>query len=62
MKDIRRKLTGVMDNEDDVQFDDEMDLKRQGKATKFNDEHDLEEVAYQLLYGSDSGLEDSGLF
>lgn len=61
MKDVREKFSGVSDDE----LDGEMDLRRTGKATKLDNEKELEDMAsamYDLLYTSDSGFDDGGLF
>lgn len=61
MKDVREKFSGVSEDE----LDGEMDLRRTGKATKLDNEKELEDMAsamYDLLYTSDSGFDDAGLF
>lgn len=61
MKDVREKFSGVSEDE----LDGEMDLRRTGKATKFDNEKELEDMAsamYDLLYTSDSGFDEGGLF
>lgn len=62
MKDVREKYSGVSDDD----LDSEMDLRRTGKASKSPDnEKELEDMAsamYDLLYTSDSGLDDDGFF
>lgn len=61
MKDVREKFSGVSEDE----LDGEMDLRRTGKATKLDNEKELEDMAsamYDLLYTSDSGFDEAGLF
>lgn len=60
MKDVREKYSGISDEE----FDSEMELRRNGKAMKF-DKSDIDELAvsiYDFLYGTDSGVELESFF
>lgn len=57
MKDVREKFSGVSEDE----LEGEMDLRRTGKASKFENDRELEDMAaamYDLLYTSDSGFGD----
>lgn len=56
MKDVREKYAGVTDED----LDGEMEIRRQGKAMKFDEtEHEVNELAtsmYDFLYGTESGV------
>lgn len=57
MKDVREKYAGVTDDD----FDGgDMELRRTGKASKLNEEKEIDELAgsmYEFLYGSDSSFD-----
>lgn len=60
MKDVREKYTDVADDD----FEDEMELRRTGKATKIEkeDSEDLSHPMYDFLYGIDSNMDVDSLF
>lgn len=61
MKDVREKYAGVADDFDGG----DMELRRTGKASKIEDDKDVEELAssmYEFLYGSDSNFDIENIF